>query len=144
MATLAGGDIAELAEQCMQDTKLVYTKGGTHDHKKMLLVGMPACSAAVEGEQDDASRPQASSHVAVCCKHYQWGHWWLQGQVHMRGGQANYLTRGDGNANQCRHQQDMAVTVEMVDTGCTMALKFILYWLQMCLPVWRSAARGGC
>lgn len=80
MATLAGGDIAELAEQCMQDTELVYTKGGTHDHKKMLLVGMPACSAAVEGEQDDASRPQASSHVAVCCKHYQWGHWWLQGQ----------------------------------------------------------------
>ena len=47
---LTGEDLTQLSSQCMQDTELVYTKGKAQDHKAMLLVAMPACSAATAGE----------------------------------------------------------------------------------------------
>ena len=47
---LTGEDLTRLSSQCMRDTELVYTKGKAHDHKTMLLVAMPACSAAAAGK----------------------------------------------------------------------------------------------
>ncbi len=34
----------------MHDTELVYTKNRAHDHKTMLLVAVPASSAAAAGK----------------------------------------------------------------------------------------------
>ena len=42
--------MTQLASQCMHDTELVYTRNQGHDRKKMLLVAMPACSAAAAGD----------------------------------------------------------------------------------------------
>ena len=47
---LTGTDLSQMASQCMQDTELVYAKDNAHVKKTMLLVAVPACSAAIAGK----------------------------------------------------------------------------------------------
>ena len=119
---LTGERLSQLSDQCMRDTELVYTKSKAHDHKTMLLVAMPACSAATVGKHlasgSRGTLPAKVSQVPACSAD----------SCHAVAGQLKltHTARNLSSANKC-------ISGDVLEC-----------WVQKRQPVWRLAGTGGC